>query len=481
MNAISSATDGEPSLPTPKATPLAWNTRDFVFYAIVLFLAYSATLFFPYLLTDETWIVRPGTYSWTFRMGRPAFSAFIWISGQMQQTIGLDVIYVMRGSAILALAATAVILKRWFLDWGHDRVTAMWLPIVLLSLPGYQIVVADGTQLAVAILLTTCATVVLPRRREDIEPARPLIAALLYVAALLIYQQQVLLAFAMLAVPLLASSVDRRTIGYVIAVGCFVTAVSVAYFLVWRIIAIPDERYGPQAVQFPAPSIVLDFVSGRFIQAANLWKVVGPPQVGLPVVVVAILMAIKVAFEFFRQSWRFLLPSIVLVGLLVASDGFAILARNYPSYVTLTPLNFLIGYWAFAGLAVLAGRWRGPLAAILAVGGALLAFITVKDEIAIPNNRTVAAIRAAFVEHPQVTNFNFVLPVQGGPGYSEFGWRNTANYLYLMAINVADHLSIHHVMNQSWHDQLVVTTPNASSGDASQNSPRPDALTIELP
>src|SRR5579862_5767703 len=86
-----------------------------------LFIVYLPVFLYPYLLLDETWIVRPGTYTSTLSMGRPLFSVFIWATGKVFAKYGLDVIYFMRISAIIGLTISIYFLVRWFERWGHNR------------------------------------------------------------------------------------------------------------------------------------------------------------------------------------------------------------------------------------------------------------------------------------------------------------------------------------------------------------------------
>lgn len=133
------------------------GVRSNVFWFAVFFVSlaavYSATLVYPYLLADEAWIVRPGTASAALKIGRPLFS----IMGAAERHITEKHVYLgiltLRVSGLLGLALTARVLMRWLEIWGHPRIEAALLSLSAMTLPAYEIVIADGTQLGLAIFL----------------------------------------------------------------------------------------------------------------------------------------------------------------------------------------------------------------------------------------------------------------------------------------------------------------------------------------
>ncbi|MCH9671689.1 MAG: hypothetical protein K0U93_09600, partial [Gammaproteobacteria bacterium] len=107
----------------------------FFFALVVLLIAYSPTLIYPYLLLDEAWIVRPGSHNdLAIRFGRPGFALFSWGAAEITKALTLDVIYVMRISAIVGLAWVALVLARWFEKWGTDLLTAWSVSVSALTL-----------------------------------------------------------------------------------------------------------------------------------------------------------------------------------------------------------------------------------------------------------------------------------------------------------------------------------------------------------
>lgn len=266
-------------------------------------LVYLPTFLYPYLLTDEAWIVRPGTHTWVYSMGRPLFSVFSWLSAMISAKYGLGVVFALRGSAVIALSLSAYFLMRWFERWGHDRWASLGLALVIMTLPSYQIVVADGTQLAFAILFAILATLAFHRGFERRSTMLIAGSTIMLISALLIYQQQALIVFAMLAVPLLQYPAERQVKRLVISGGLFVTAVSCLYFIVWRIMYrafLPDKidtRYGPDAVGLPTLEQVFNFADIRITQVANLWHVYSVPKLSWVVAIVAVLAAVKIGSD----------------------------------------------------------------------------------------------------------------------------------------------------------------------------------------
>ncbi len=461
-----------------RATGL-WTALLFLILAAV----YSSTIVYPYVLTDEAWIIRPGTASWTYSMGRPFFSGLGWLASQMWGARGLDVIYAMRLSAIAGLAGTAFVVMRWLQMWGHDRLTASFIAIALMTLPAYQIVVADGTQLAIAIFFAVLATHLYFRYAN--RSMIPISAGLLF-AALLIYQQQVLVAYAMLAVPLLRRrEIDRRVLEY----GALATTVSIGYFVAWKMLyrliwpARVDTRYGPDAVSIPGVDQLAHFLDTRLPQIASFWDV-SQPNYGIIAVTALSLMAVKAASDII-ESREAVVRYGLLLGLLAASDGFAILARAYPSYVTGTAISLVLLYWAYCGAAVVLRTFAPHSAGMLAAAGCVAAFFTVKDEIAVPNWRHMQEIRAAILDNPTAQDFYVLGTPTGGSGYQEFGWRNSATdvYLHLASIDVADDLALKGLVSPSRRSTLyfgIGGIATWASPDSTPKERRANAVLVNL-
>lgn len=463
-----------------------------IYFTLILFallLAYSPTLAFPYLLTDETWIIRVPSGLWGLATGRPLFSLSALGSELVRREIGLDVIYLMRLSAILGLAVVALMLMRWFEIFGRDRASSCLLAIAIMTLPAFQIIVADGTQLAYAVLFAVLAAHAFRRGFEDRSTIWMLIAAFLLLASLAIYQQQTLVFFAMLAIALLSRPDDKRIYVHVIAGGVFMTVVSTLYFIGWSMlyrIFYPDRvdaRYGPDAVDIPSLDQIARFIDTRLVQVANLWDVGGPNfgHVWIPVVA---LIAIKIAYDLWKRPRSACVVYPLLVGLIVACDSFALLARAYYSYITATALSMAIFYLAFLGASILV---RPPVVASgVAVLGAVLAFSTVRDNIAYPNWRHMQQIREAIITNPDKNSFHIIgIESNQGTGYQEFSWRNATadNYLYLTALNIVDDLRIKGIITPEHRNRLYLSvsgTMAVFAPDSTPSKPKSGAVVVRL-
>jgi MFS family permease len=469
----------------------AWQWLGPGLICIALAAVCLPTVIYPYLLSDEGWIVRPGTYSWTFSMGRPLFSLFGWISARIGQSYGMGVVYALRGSGILGLALAAWFLARWLETCGHDRWSALGIAFATMTLPAYQIVVADGTQLAFAIFFAVLGTLWFHRALERRSMWLFAASAALFLAALLIYQQQALVALALLAVLLLKRPGDRHAQLVAFLGGAFVMAVTAAYFLAWRVVywlvwpGRVDTRYGPDAVAVPGLDQIRPFLETRLAQVANLWHVEGYPALTWIVALVIVLAVVKIVHDLWSARRRAVLSYALVVGLLVGADSFRLVAHSFPSYVTAPALSLIVFYWAFSGAAVLLGRRATPIfAAGLAVLGGVLAFITLRDEVAIPNWREFATVRAAFLRHPEAESFHLVGVKRSGPGFQEFGWRNSGTdvYLDLLAQNVADDLVLKGALARARRERLYISTGEVYRvAPASHPSePKPDSVVVRL-
>lgn len=406
---------------------------------------YSTTLIYPYLLADETWIVRPTTPTWGFIMGRPLFSIMSWIVAKISVAWDFNLgIYILRLSGILGLALAGRYLMLWLECWGHRHIAAFALALAAMTLPAYQMIVDDGTQLATAIFLTIAATYYGYRHRQSWTAF--VASAVLLCLSMLIYQQQILIVFALLTVPLLAGRSDFDARRFVVVFSAWVAVISITYFASWKIFyrfywpGHVDKRYGPDAVGLPSLGTLHEFFTIRAGQVGDLWDV-DQPSLGPVIIFVLILMALKLVTDVRTSRQDAAINYMMIAFLFVASDGFRLVAGAYPSYVTATALSFLVFYWAYRGLIV-CFRKESAAAGAVAVMGCCVAAYTTRFDIALPNWRESCAISQAIVDHPGDTNFRLNGRTEMPPEFQEFGWRNSLTdfYLYEMALDIADHL-----------------------------------------
>ncbi len=462
----------------------------FFAFLVVLLAVYSPTLVYPYLLMDETWLVTPGTHTWTYHLGRPIFTVMAWATARLASHAGLDVaIYAMRLFAIVFLALSCVYLTKWLRLWGHSEIESAALAVAAMTLPAMQIVVADGTQLAAAIFLTVFATHLWFTDHQRSPLVRHALAGALLLAALLIYQQQILFALAMLCVPLLAkpdSRVHRAVIGYTVLIA----AVCAGFFAVWKATyrwllgGRVDFRYGPDAVQLPTMEQVWAFIDVRLVQVANLWKV-DPPAPNWVIFVVVALALAKMASDLWKAPRSAPISYALLLGVLVGTDSIAIAARAYPSYITATGLTFVVFYWAVSGARVAIGPWSRPGAIAIAAIGGLLAFVTVKDGLAVANWAHMQTIRQALLANPKAVDFHFVGMTAGGPRYQEFGWRNAGTDGYIMfAVNsIADDLVRGGLVRAERRKALTISIEGVAVWaypEKTRHPKKPDAIAVPL-
>lgn len=437
-------------------------------FAVTLLAAYFPTIRYPYVLADEGWILTESGPFWGYGFGRPLFSVLSWPFTKLFGWYGLDAIYLMRLSSIVGLAAFGTVMALWFQLWGTELRPACLMSIVLLTLPPYQIIVAGGTQLATALFFSASATYWF-FKRFDSGLGTYCVSGALLLLSLLIYQQQMLVSFAMLVVPLLASRHLGRP--FCCHVG-FLVCISLGYFGAWKLLVVlfqtgyTDLRYGPTAVRLPDFDDLRVFLDCRLPQVLNLWSVEQPQYRHLAK---AVMLGTAAAFGIgMVRSRTSVWCILVFPALVVLSDGFRIMADAYPSYITATALSLVLLYPTLH-LAGLLGRGGLPVCLATAVFGCFMAHATVQGQVAKPNFLHMQQIRNAFRANPSASEF-CIFGTSGGLKYQEFGWRNAATgaYLRLVAQKVAYDMERRELMSPAARERLhiIVRIPEVSTSEA---------------
>jgi hypothetical protein len=435
-------------------------------YFLILFLIYLPTFLHPYLLTDETWLIAiPGSHvGLGDGFGRYLFAFISWGMNELFQKIGFYSIYFIRGFAVFWLALSGFFLMRWFEYWGHEKFLSFLLSILILTLPAYQIVVADGAPLAFAIFTAIVSTYYFFTSADNLNWKKYILLSVLLIFSLTTYQQQVLVALAMLIVPLLQKK-DWLTYKSVVIYGCFVTLVTFVYFVVWKFILYPrafpgriDERYGPHAISIPSIDQFFDFFSNRLLQISNLWNV-QQPHINIVVCIILSLILIKI---FFGTSKLFIFKFPVLVGLVFGADFFRFITGAYHSYVTAPAISLVILYMAFSGLYFLFRKKTIFIIFLLTIYGSFMAFNTVKNEIAIPVSHHFNQIKESVLKNPSSTRFHLDFSYKNDSvATQEFQWRNGGVYLFHMATSVFEDLAINGEISK---DRLLLLKEGLSLG-----------------
>ena len=461
-----------------------------VVFVAVLGAAFLPTIVYPYLLTDELWVIRLDTPYWALGFGRPMFGAISWIAGKLFLWEGLEAIYWMRASAIVALALSAILLARWLEKWGTASISARLLALATMTLPAFQIIVADGTPLAFGVLMAMIAPFLALAGFQATGLARVrcyLGSAVLVQGALIVYQQTALMAFAVLIVPVLSSGSSRFRFAW--AQGLIIAIATLVYFIVWRTayrIVAPDRmdtRYGPDAVQIPSLEHLVTTLELRFIQVAELWSV-DLPALSVISGGAAALIMLKLVTEICADIRRGLMTTLFVVGLFVAADGIALAAGAYPSYVTAPAISLIVLYAAFAGASVVMREYAFLIPCILVIVGVVSAHITLR-EIAIPNWRHMVQIREAILANPEALNFHVLGDKNNSSFYQEFSWMNarTDVYLHMAAVHVAEDLARAGAIPKDRFTRLhfsvgrVLVFSEPAGEHANQ---RPGSVTVEL-
>lgn len=448
--------------------------KSIIALIVLLALVYSPVFMYPYLLADETWLIGSSKFHLYLGMcsqfGRYLFFPVNGIFNGLFHFIGLDAVYVVRAFAIVWFALSGFVLVRWFRLWGQGVPTAYALTMCILTLPSYQIIVANGTQLAPAIFFTIYGTYCFFAPGGNAGWRKTVFCSGCLLVSLLIYQQQVLLAIAMLAVPLLAGRTYRDWLP-VMRFGGLVTALSASYYIVWKFALYPlavhdkiNERYGPNGIHLPGKAALVEFATERLVQVANLWNV-HPPQVSLITYGMAALILTALLTGPARMV---LLRCVLFVLLVVGADFFRLAAGAYPSYITSTGLTFLVFFCAYAGFQRLLKRISPYAAIALACYGCFMAFATTRQEIALPNNFHMQQIRTAVLENPGCWRVRVDFAYRNNSSaYQEFQWRNAGVFLFHASIAIFEDLAKKHLISQS---QLQDLNDNLSIGGEGEDT-----------
>lgn len=423
------------------------DKKSLYLFLVVIFLVYLPTFLYPYLLTDETWLVAiPSTHiGLGDGFGRYLFAFLSWGFNEIFQKIGFYTIYLIRGFAVFWLALTGYLFMRWFEFWGYEKKISFLLSICIITLPAYQIVVADGAPLAFAIFIATLATYYFFVFENRSIWERSFLSSTMLLISLTTYQQQVLVALALLSVPLITRN-DWRTHRSFMGYGTLVTLVTIGYFAIWKFILYPrafpgriDDRYGPDAITIPGIDRFYDFIFNRLLQISNFWNVQQPVFNWLVCIVLTlILIRLLVA-----PRKMLLFKVLMITCLVIGSDFFRFVTGAYHSYVTAPALSFVLFYVAFSGADLLMRKKILIFTTMLTAYGCYMAFTTVKNEIAIPNWHHIEQIRGAVLTNPDKSNFHIDFSYKNDSvSIQEFQWRNGGVYLFHAATAVFEDLAI---------------------------------------
>jgi len=516
---VSRALDANPAtqethLDAPQAMAMT-TVSMFAVFALLLGLTYSSTFFLPYALNDEQWIVRASGWWARFdvRQGRPLFSLAIFATSRLHTWMGFAVISAMRAGAVFGLAAAMVLLCVWMQQWNVRRIDAAIRCVTIASLPPFQIYVTDATWLvipfncSIAAMLLTFAGY----RRSVMWPKRLAFyagAAVLLLVALAFYQPAVLIAPAMLVVPLLSitvrdSQAETRALRFVMFAGALVATVVLIYYLSWLLLWSAQEGvsgggyYSPTSVTVISVERLRYFFTDRLLQTLNLWYVdeLKPTVYSyVTATVIALGMSTDLArtFDGSRTAshlgrWCRKYAAVIVV--LVASDGIPLLASApIPSYVTAPALFFVVATWAFSSLHQCLtsigrhGAWAFSLGlSAVAVLGLFLAQYTVLTYFAVPLFLEYRLVRGEIGDylksHKEVHRVHVIGRHDSllNQGRHEFGWSNATFDVYIrdMVKNALDDVGV--------PSEIEVTASNtAAAAMPRADVPPGDALIIDL-
>jgi hypothetical protein len=485
---------------------------------MTLFLAmmYSSTIFLRYALSDEQWIIRATNYWLRFdlRQGRPLFSWTIYATSLLHNSVGFDVVRVLRIGAIVGLAAAMSLLVVWMERFGIKRVHAVLIAAVFATLPSTQIYVVDATWLVMPTIATIVAMLLIHRALDATAKgwrrwSLLAVASVLNVASLAFYQPAVLIGFGMLSVPLLwvdvRDSVElKRRTRFVVVTSALLVATILVYYVVWLVLWWKIEShamfyFGPRAYNSDALGRLKYFLTTRLTQVFNLWHVQSVAPSGFFYGSLALITGAAIADLVRAVGDGRLIDGLVRWGikyvgtlaLLMAGDSILLVfVIPIRSFVTM-PALYLI---ATVLLAASIHRWLGVirthddqlLSGLLgsaAVAGSFIAQYTVLTYFAVPlfveNQIVKRDVVEYFKTHPKLTYVHVLgrRDVIMNSGYEEYGWTNSIVDVYIkdMVKNVLDDVGV-----PSDTEVTASGVGAAQSGVVLPNQVPADALIIDL-
>jgi len=459
------------------------SIRTCLVLTILLGLTYASTIFLPYALNDENWIIRASNW-WArldVRQGRPLFSIVIFLTSKLRDGVGAMVIPLLRAGAIVGIAIAMTMIARWMERWHCSRASSVLVVLTVASLPPYQVYVADATWIVLPFLAAITATITLSSAYDRMgEPDSKLrsygAAAGLMFFSLAFYQPAVLISVGLQIVPVLTVDVRdstsvRARVKFVAFVIAFVAIVTLVYYLtwlyLWRLLESTTGAayYSPFAVNRHPFKRLVYFFSDRLLQVLNLWYVDAlRPTPYAAVMASAILVG--GAADFLRtrgnsagrgSARNWLLKYGCVVAILIASDAIPLMAAApIPSYVTAPALAFVVTFWALQSVFRLSpdglGIIREPTIYLLGVGvfGLFMAEYTTLTYFSVPVSLEYGLIKGEVVEflktHQAVHHVHVVgrkTPLLNH-GLHEFGWSNATFDVYArdMVKNVLDDVGV---------------------------------------
>lgn len=468
--------------PNPTTTPRVQLVLPI--FALFLLAVYGSTVFMPFLLKDETWLLRgydeAGAYpslrkGVALDQGRPVFAVLLFATRLLASvTSQLDAIVVMRAVAILCLAIFSYLLFRLFISCRIDRYSAACLALASSTLPSMQVYVSNATWLCIPLVVVTCAVVLVRERWDSCLASRRLliIAAITQIAAfiatLATYQSVVLVAvplvlFVFLTKPL--SQFWSRETGFAAFTAANAVLALGTYTVVWHIAGTLLHTGGSTWARYGIDGVELAFSDFNFLlahrlpQALNLWNLSLHRYIYLAVAVLLIGILCRIAVTRARSSTALSsviadlsIKSLAVVAALAIADIIP-LASKQPlySYTTLTALSLSVFLAAAWSVTYILQIWdtqarkltRAAFTVFLLVGTVSASYGTF-NYFAYPiwseTEFVRRAVRAAVSEGIPINKIEVIGARKPGnyPQLQEFSWGNLDHsfYIYWLIRNV---------------------------------------------
>jgi hypothetical protein len=467
----------------------------------LLLLVYSSTIVLPYLLLDETWLLRNSNVASDIAypsirflvglvQGRPIFLLLLVMTrGLVYLTSQTVTIQLLRLLAIFGLAFFSVQLYTLASRIKLSPTVSLPIAIGAVTLPAFQVFVGNATWLVIPLVLVTWCFIIcfdfVMNEQNKTKLWRTLLKTLFLSGLVLAtYQSLLLIHFALLLFVFLFghSNISRKNGKRLAVFVCGITLLSLAiYYCAWKFSYhlllgnFSESRYAPQNVSFESLIGKVDFLfTFRLRQALNLWCVnvfsnayyLSLIAISLGFITKALLLPWKNVDSTLSSMGHLFDAILVCLLIMMVSDAIAMSApQQLKSYTTLAALSlccYFIITWSVLNIFTFLSSVMGyvklsPNRALLFIClcSLLLAQLTVLRMFSIPNWVTTNVIEDSIrgtIEQGQTINKIIVyqaerpldrLYAKSNNFYaSEFNWLNLGDryYVYWSLKSIFDHL-----------------------------------------
>lgn len=445
------------------------------FYAFMLFMIFGSTFLFPYRLADDNWILRgfdprgsyPSLEFVALVQGRPLFAVMLWLSRRLSDMIGIHAIVAIRLAGVLVLSVCIWQMSILLRNIGWSRNVAILSALTIGTLPSFQIIITGGPWLAVPLMLSLSACIIIERLPRDNLDYRYISAAIaMIVAAFSVYQSIPFVIIAFLFVMLLSkreASIPEETVRAAVYAVVILFVSLAVYYATWRVAfnfvqsGVFENRYNPTSYNTKIAERIAYFFERRVPHVLSLWYVNNSRIwiYSIPAIVIISLglmsdaLVARQKFGMYAALKRLTIVVVAAAVSFLAAD-FAAIVSSAPqsSFTTSVALSTLVGLliaWSISSVTELvvsqtiALKEKVQFASIacLAAVGCILANNSTLVRFSMPLWMTSEIIKSSVLIAREAGNNSKLIHVFerskffDPDGRSEFGWSNLNDPFYI--------------------------------------------------